>query len=152
MIEKNICKIKMKYLFGVVIPGLLVKKLDKDFVYLCGSIKELGQWTLKNCPKMSEQKQCPQQTILHNEPKFFQVELDLPSMIRKFDYKYVVHSQDDGELWEGKINVNRSWIMNEENIIDEEYYTPLDYWIEPLTDLPTNKPEEESLTAFTLYY
>ena len=120
----------MQHSFGLIIRRGLVASSDSPsvMVRLCANLPELGAWNIDRSPCLtvrSTQFQHSEQLL--NEPCFYQLDIQLPSTIHEFDYKYVVNDK----IWEGRSNENRKWIRNnEKNLADGVYYTPIDHWLD----------------------
>ena len=119
----------MQYSFGVIVPGAVVSALGQTpvLVRLCGSLPELGSWTVESAPRLTLRTQeFYEHVALVNEPRFYRVDIQLPSDLAEFQYKYVIND----DLWEGNKTDSRRWTRdNATNLGDDVYYTPIDSWI-----------------------
>lgn len=120
----------MQFTFGLIIPGNLITSLLNitPIIRLCGSLPELGAWCIQKAPKLELlTKEFYHNVSLLNEPRFYRLDVDLPPHTNEFDYKYVLND----EIWEGKYGQNRVWLRDDcKNLVDQVYYTPIDYWFD----------------------
>lgn len=120
----------MQYSFGLIVPGALITSIlnSTPIIRLCGSIPELGSWTIEKAPQLHLlTKEFYRTTPLRNEPRFYRVDLNISRDLKEFDYKYVINDH----IWEGKPDENRVWLRDDcKNLVDQVYYTPIDYWID----------------------
>ena len=123
----------MHFTFGLIVPGAVITSLlnSTAIIRLCGSIPELGSWSVEKAPQMTLlTKEFYRAVQLHNEPRFYRLDLNVSRDIKEFDYKYVINDK----MWEGKREENRVWLRDDcKNLADQVYYTPIDYWIDVYT-------------------
>jgi hypothetical protein len=121
---------QMQHTFGLTIPGVLVtSSLDSMVrVRLCGSLPELGSWSIDKAPCLTLQTKSFDRCIsLAHEPRFYRLDIQLSTDIDEFQYKYILNDQ----LWESKENEPRQWTRNQAKyVVNDVYYTPIDYWID----------------------
>lgn len=120
----------MQFSFGLIVPGALITSIlnSAPIIRLCGSLPELGSWSIDRAPQLSLQtKEFYTKQKLTNEPRFYRVDVNISREVKEFDYKYVINDK----VWEGKRGENRVWLRDDcKNLVDEVYYTPIDYWID----------------------
>ncbi|CAF4632956.1 unnamed protein product [Rotaria sp. Silwood1] len=135
--------IKMQYTFGLIVPGALITAIlnSTAVIRLCGSLPELGSWSIEKAPQLNLlTKEFYRPVKLSNEPRFYRLDINLSSDIKEFDYKYVLND----EIWEGKREETRVWLRDDvKNLVDQIYYTPIDYWI----DVKTGATDEKTHTS-----
>ena len=123
----------MQFTFGLIVPGALITSIlnSNAIIRLCGSIPELGSWSVDKAPQMiSLTKELYRPVTLSAEPRFYRLDINVSRDIKEFDYKYVINDQ----IWEGKMGENRVWLRDDcKNLIDQIYYTPIDYWVDTQT-------------------
>jgi hypothetical protein len=119
----------MQYTFGLIVPGAIINSIlnSSTIIRLCGSIPELGSWSVDKAPQLNLlTKEFYYPIKLSNEPCFFRLDINISRDIKEFEYKYVLNDN----LWEGKPGKNRVWLRDDcKNLVDQIYYTPIDYWI-----------------------
>jgi hypothetical protein len=123
----------MQYTFGLIVPGAIITAISNStpIIRLCGSIPELGSWSVDKAPQLNLlTKEFYRPIQLFHEPRFYRLDINMSRDIKEFDYKYIINDQ----IWEGKPNKNRAWIRDDsKNLVDQIYYTPIDYWIDVQT-------------------
>ncbi len=123
-------KNKMQYTFGLIVPGALITTLlhSVPIIRICGSIPEFGSWSIEKAPQLNLlTKEFYRTKQLSNEPRFYRLDINISRNIKEFDYKYVINDK----IWEGKPGENRVWLRDDcKNLVDQVYYTPVDYWID----------------------
>ena len=129
----------MQFTFGLIVPGAVITSLlnSTAIIRLCGSIPELGSWSVEKAPQMTLlTKELYRAVQLHGEPRFYQLDVNVSREIKEFDYKYVINDN----IWEGKREENRVWLRDDcSNLVDQVYYTPIDYWIDVYTGGTTRR-------------
>jgi hypothetical protein len=120
----------MQHTFGLIVPGAVITSFLNSSVTirLCGSLPELGLWSIDHAPRLTLLTKAFHRPVqLLNEPRFYRVDINLPGDTNEFTYKYVIND----DLWEGKNDESRRWLRNDcKNLVDQVYYTPIDYWID----------------------
>jgi len=120
----------MQYTFGLIVPGVIItsSRNSTPIVRLCGSLPELGSWSIDKASQLNLlTKEFYRPVKLSNEPRFYRVDINISKDVKKFDYKYVINDN----IWEGKPRKNRVWLRDDcMNLVDDIYYTPIDYWID----------------------
>ncbi len=123
----------MQFTFGLIVPGAVITSIlnSTAIIRLCGSIPELGSWSVDKAPEMTLlTKEFYRPIKLSTEPRFYRLDLNISRDIKEFDYKYVINNH----IWEGKHDENRVWFRDDcKNLVDQIYYSPIDYWIDVYT-------------------
>jgi hypothetical protein len=123
----------MQFTFGLIVPGALITSIlnPSAIIRICGSIPELGSWSVDKAPQMTSfTKELYRPIALSTEPRFYRLDINVSRDIKEFDYKYVINDH----IWEGKQGENRVWLRDDcKNLVDQIYYTPIDYWIDSHT-------------------
>jgi hypothetical protein len=120
----------MQYTFGLIVPGAIITSIlnSTPIIRICGSLPELGSWIIDKAPQLNLlTKEFYRPIKLTTEPRFYRVDINISKDIKEFDYKYVINDK----IWEGKQGENRVWLRDDcANLVDQVYYTPIDYWID----------------------
>ena len=131
----------MQHTFGLIIPGSIINSIVHSnlVVRLCGSLPELGSWSVEKAPKLDLlTKEFYRSVKLFNEPHFYRLNIHLSKTIHEFHYKYILND----EIWEGKNETFRLWSRNTSKyLVNGIYYTPIDYW----ADVETGGKNEKTL-------